>query len=164
MEAVKALKTRKSIRMYKKNKVSRKTIKKILDCGRLAPTAMNVQPWEFVVVENKETLKKIADIMKHSQFFGDAPVCIFVFCKNTEYYLEDGSAATENILIAANAFNLGSCWIAGDKQGYAKNISEILKVPDNYNLVSIVSVGFQEGAAEHQPKRSLKEVIHWEHF
>ena len=97
----------------------------------------------------------------YGKFIKDAPVCIAVFCKDTKYYLEDGSAATTYILLAAKAFGLGSCWIAGDKKFYAEKIRKYLNVPEGYKLISLISIGYPE-ETPLPPKRPLKDVLHWE--
>ncbi|MCD6221987.1 nitroreductase family protein, partial [bacterium] len=115
-EVIKLLKERRSIRKYQKKEVPEDIIEGIIDCARFAPSAMNIQPWEFIVITEEEMRKKIADITDYGKFIADAPLCIAVFCKDTKYYLEDGSAATTYILLAAKAYGLGSCWVAGDKK------------------------------------------------
>ncbi len=164
MDAIKAIKTRKSIRAYKPDKIKKEILEEIVDCGRLAATAMNVQPWEFVVITDSEKLIKISELMNHSQFVGKSSAGIFIISKNTEYYLEDISAATENILIACNAHKLGACWIAGDKQSFAEPIKNFIGVPKDYKLVSIVSLGVADENPPAKEKRPLSEVIHWEKY
>jgi len=161
MDFLKILKERRSIRKYQKKEVPKEIIEDIIDCARFAPTAINIQPWEFIVITDKNKREKIADITDYGKFIKDAPVCIGVFCKDTKYYLEDGSAATTYILLAAKAYGLGSCWIAGDKKKYAEKIREILGVPEGYKLISLISIGYPD--EEPKPKkRDLEEVIHWE--
>jgi hypothetical protein len=75
------------------------------------------------------------------RFIESAPVCIAVFCRETKYLLKDGSAATQNILNAARAHSLGSCWVAGDKKAYAARVRSTLGVPADYRLVSLVAIG-----------------------
>ncbi|MGC8977086.1 MAG: nitroreductase family protein [Candidatus Ratteibacteria bacterium] len=161
METLKVLKERRSIRRYQKKEVPKDIIENIIDCARFAPTAINIQPWEFVVITDQKMREKIADITDYGKFIKEAPCCIAVFCKDTKYYLEDGSAATTYILLAAKDYGLGSCWIAGDKKAYAEKIKEILGVPEGYKLVSLISIGYP--SEEPKPKkRELKEVLHWE--
>jgi len=161
MDALKALKQRRSIRSFQNRPVPKEILTDIIDCGRLAATARNLQPWEFIVVTEAETRKNIAQLTDYGKFIAQAPVCIAVFCQETKYYLEDGSAATENILIAAQACGLGSCWVAGDKKPYAEKIRCLLGVPENYRLVSLVALGYP--AEKPLPsKRPLEEVLHWE--
>ena len=119
MEALEAIKTRRSVRSFSNKPVEREIIERILDCARLAPSANNTQPWEFVVVTDQAIRESIAGLTDYGKFIAEAPVCIAVFCKDTKYYLEDGCAASENILVAAWALGLSSCWVAGDKKQYS---------------------------------------------
>jgi nitroreductase len=155
------IKSRRSVRAYLPRSVSRKILEDIIDCARLAPTARNDQPWEFVVVTEKLMLEAIARFADHGRFIGDAPVCVAVFSKDTKYYIEDGSAATENIMLAARAHGLGSCWVAGDKKMYAEDIRKLLKVPDGFKLVSLVALG-ETASIPPIRKRPLKDLLHWE--
>lgn len=161
MDALECLKTRRSIRSYERTPVEQDVIDDIIDCARLAPTAINIQPWEFVVVTDEDVQRKIADFTDHGKFIAHAPVCVGVFCEDTKYYLEDGCAATVNILHAAHAHGLGSCWVAGDKKPYANEIRELLGVPSNYKLISLVSIGHTEENPT-MSKRSLHTVLHRE--
>ncbi|HOL66307.1 MAG TPA: nitroreductase family protein [bacterium] len=161
MDALKVLKERRSVRSFQNRAVPREVITDIVDCGRLAATARNLQPWEFVVVTEAGTREKLAEITDYGKFIAQAPVCIVVFCRETKYYLEDGSAATQNLLLAATACGLGSCWVAGDKKPYAEDICRLLNAPAGYRLVTLVAVGYP--AEKPSPsKRLLSEVLHWE--
>jgi len=164
MHALEALYTRRSIRRFKADPVQRSQIEQIVDAGRLAATANNLQPWEFVVITDEAMRKKIAGITDYGKFIAQSPACIVTFCKETKYYLEDGSAATQNMLVAARALGLGSCWVAGDKKAYAEEIRALLGVPRGYKLISLVAVGHPAESRSGAGKRSLKEVLHWERF
>jgi len=163
MDAIEVLKTRRSVRAYQPEPVPKRIIEDVIDCGRLAATAVNIQPWEFVVVTEPETLRRIAETTDHGKFISDAPVCIVVLCHDTKYYLEDGSAATENILLAARAHGLGSCWVAGDKKPYASDICRLVGAPRGYKLVSLIPIGYPAETPE-QTKRPLADVLHWERY
>jgi nitroreductase len=103
---------------------------------------MNLQPWLFGVVRDTSTLKKIAQLTDHGKFIADAPLCIAVFGeKKATYYLEDCCAATENLIIALQAYGVSSCWVAGEKKAYAEQVRILLNVPDGYTLVSLVPAG-----------------------
>jgi nitroreductase len=164
MDAIEALKTRRSVRKFTGREITRSIIEDIIDTGRLAPSANNVQSWEFVVVSNQKTREEIAKICDYGKFIKDAPVCVAVFCKDTKYFLEDGCASTENILVAARSYGIGSCWVAGDKKAYAPKIGELLKVPSSYKLISILALGYTDQKIEPHGKRALRDVIHWEEF
>jgi nitroreductase len=163
MDAIEALKTRRCVRAYTEQSVPREIIQDIIDCGRLAATARNEQPWEFVVVTSPNQLRSIAQKAEFGHFIAQAPVCILVLCKETKYYLEDGSNATQNILLAARAHGLGACWVAGDKKEYADEIRREAGAPDGYKLVSMIPIGYP-AELPHKEKRLLDEVIHWDKF
>jgi len=163
MDAIQALKSRRCIRVFRPDPVPKSLLEELIDCARLAPTAINIQPWEFVVVTSPETLRKIAEATDHGRFIADAPACVVVLCRETKYFLEDGSAATENILLAAHALGLGACWVAGDKKPYAGEICRLIGAPDGYRLISLIPVGYpaeQPGIS----KRPLVDVLHWERY
>lgn len=163
MDALECMKTRRSVRSYSDKAVSKEIIEDIVDCGRLAATAINIQPWQFVAVLDSATKKRIADTTDHGKFIEQSPVCIAVFCQDSKYYLEDGSAATQNMLNAARAYGLGSCWVAGDKKQYAEDIRELLDVPSGYHLVSLIAVGYS--AEDRNPiKKPLSEILHWDKY
>lgn len=161
MNAIECLKTRRSIRAYESAPVPREVIEDIIDCGRMAATAINVQPWVFVAVQHESRRQAIADLTDYGKSIAQAPLCIAVFCQDSKYYLEDGCAATQNILNAAKAHGLGSCWIAGDKKAYARDVARILNIPDDYNLISLIAVGYA-AQAPSPPKKPLSDVMHWE--
>ncbi|MCX6089493.1 MAG: nitroreductase family protein [Candidatus Atribacteria bacterium] len=165
MDIFDILKTRRSVRRFKADPVPREMIEEIIDCARLAPSAVNIQPWEFIVVTEPERKKAVADLTDHGKFIKEAPVLIAVFCRKSKYFLEDGSAATENILLAAWAIGLGSCWVAGDKKPYVDLVRDTLSVPVDYTLVSLIPLGYPvEQPSTPIGKRALPELIHWEQF
>lgn len=163
MDAIEALKTRHSVRAYSDQPVPRGVLEDIIDCGRLAASAINIQPWEFVVVTDPATLRKLAETTDHGRFIAGAPVCVVVLCQATKYYLEDGSAATQNILLAARAHGLGACWVAGDRKPYAADICNIVGAPEGLRLVSLIPMGYPAENPE-KPKRPLADVLHWEKY
>jgi nitroreductase len=163
MDCIEALKTRRAIRAYTGEAVARETIEDIVDCGRLAATARNVQPWEFIVVTERAMLREVAAATDYGNFIAQAAACIAVLCQETKYYLEDGCNASQNILVAARAHGLGACWVAGDKKPYADRVRRMLGAPEGYKLVSLLAIGHP---AEHpgKEKRPLSAVLHWERY
>ncbi len=159
-----AIRSRHSVREFKRDPLPKDVIEKIVDAGCAAPTARGEEPWELVVVTNVETLKTIARITDYGKFIGDAAACIVVVCRDTKYYLEDGCAATENMLIAAHDLGVGGCWVAGDKKPYAPRISEALGVPQGYRLVSMIALGWPKEKGAPSKRRPRESVLHWERF
>jgi nitroreductase len=163
MDCIEALKTRRSIRAYTGEPVAREAIEDIIDCGRLAATAVNIQPWEFVVVTETEMLRAIARATDFGRFIAQAAVCVVVLCKDTKYYLEDGCNASQNILVAARAHGLGACWVAGDKKPYAEKVRRMIGAPDGSRLISLLPIG-HPAEEPRKDKRPLSDVLHWEKF
>lgn len=166
MDNLEILKKRRSIREYSDKAIAKETLEKIVDAARFSPTARNAQPWEFVIITEKATLKKIADLAENGRFLAQATAGIAVFCADGKYYLEDGCAATCNILLAATALGIGSCWVAGDKKPYCNEVAKLFNVPSSYKLVSLVALGYPKSKDSFHiaEKRQLKEIAHWESF
>ena len=163
MDAIEVLKTRRCVRSYTQEPVPKSTIEDIVDCARLAATARNEQLWEFIVITDRKIRQRLAAQATNGPVIAEAPVCIVTVCKDGAYYLEDGSAATQNILLAARAHGLGSCWVAGDKKPYAQAVLEIIGAHEGYKLVSLVSIGHTTETPK-LAKRPLSDVLHWEEF
>jgi nitroreductase len=95
------------------------------------------------VVRDRALLSEIADRADHGKFIAGAALCFAVFGeKKAKYYLEDCCAATENLIIALQAYGVGSCWVAGEKKDYAEDIRKLLHVPGQYTLVSLLAAGY----------------------
>ncbi len=164
MDLFKAIETRHSVRAYSRKEIKKEDLEQIINAARLAPTARGEEPWEFIAVTKKEMLEEIGSLAQNGAFIKNAAAGVVVVSKDTKYYLEDGSAATENILLAATALGIGSCWIAGDKKPYAEKILSLFGTPAGYKLVSIISLGYPEGEAKPHPKRNTAAVIHYNQF
>jgi nitroreductase len=162
-EMLEFLKKRRSIRAYTEQPVAREVLEDIVDFGRLAATAMNDQPWEFVIVTDKAVLRRLPEMTGHAQFIATAAACILVISKPTCHYLEDASAASEHILLAAHAHGLGACWVAGEKEAYADAIRQLAGAPEGYRLICLIPVGYPAESPEME-KRSLQDVLHWETY
>ena len=161
----KAILERRSARTFKPDTpIAKEIIEELIEAAGMAPTARNVQPWEFLVVSDKNNLKAIADKAENGRFIAGCSACIAVFCRETKYYLEDGCAACENILIRSHDLGLSSCWVAGDKKPYAEAIKGLLAVPADYRLVSLIALGYSDAECKERQKRPVKELLHWERF
>jgi len=163
---LKLLKIRRSIRGFQNKDIPQEQLEKIVDTARFAPSARNVQPWEFVVVTDKNKIAELANLGQNAGFMAQAPACIAVFCADTRYFLEDGSAATCNILLSATALGIGSCWIAGDKKPYCLQVNALLNAPSGMKLISLIALGYpqEENTFKIAEKRALQELLHWEKF
>ena len=159
-----AISKRVSVRAYAPKPVPRDVLEKIADAGRLAPTGRGEEPWEFVAVTDKGSLKELGRLADSGRFLAGAGAAVAVFCRQAKYYIEDGSAATQNMLLAATALGVASCWVAGDKKPYVGEVTKLLGVPPDFKLVSLISIGWPKEKIKQSKNRSLDEVLHWEKF
>jgi nitroreductase len=158
------IKSRHSVRKFKPDPVDDLVIRDAIECAAHAPTAKNMQPWLFGVIKNKEMLQKIARTTDNGKFIADAPLCIAVFGEKMEkYYLEDCCAATENLILALQAYGINSCWVAGEKKQYAETIRTLLGVPEKYTLVSLVAAG-SPSEMTIAKKKEMKHIVFFEEF
>lgn len=156
--------TRTSIRDYEARTVEKEKIEKMLRAAMAAPTAMNKQPWHFVVVDQRNVLDALAGANPYAKMLKKAPLAIVV-CGNTDkmiegggrdFWIQDASAATENLLLAAHAMGLGAVWTgAYPSEERCISISKVLSLSDNLIPLNMIVVGYP---AEHpQPKQKFKE-------
>lgn len=158
------IKSRHSVRKFKPDPVDELVIRDAIECAALAPTARNVQPWLFGVIRDKQMLARIAALTSNGKFIADCAVCFAIFCEKKEtYYLEDGCAATENLILGLQAHGVASCWVAGDKKDYATEVRTLLNVPDTHTLVSLVASGIP-AEVTIAPKKPQKKILFFEQF
>lgn len=161
MDALEAIHTRRSIRKYREEQVPRADIEKIVDAGRLAATGSNQQPWDFIAVTDREMIGKFRVA---GAWIAAAPVVIAVVLDpGSRWWIEDGSAAIQNMLIASQALGYGACWVEGDALPREEYLKELLGVPAGKRLMALIPVGVPDEAPTRQ-KKPLEQVLHWERF
>lgn len=161
---------RRSIRQYQEIPVEKEKIELLLKAAMAAPSGMNIKPWEFVVITDPEVLGKIRSSLMFAKF--NAPAAIAV-CGNTSlfknpmaarFWVQDCSAATQNILIAAVELGLGTVWLGVHPvHVFTKRISEILSLPKHVIPLNVIYVGYP---AEEKTARTQFDArrVHWESF
>jgi nitroreductase len=165
MDLFVAIKGRRSVRKYKKQAMEKNVIMEIVDAGRFGASAYNACPWRYVVINEAERLRSLSEVVgRNGLFIKDAGAAIIALCKaDAKYYIEDTSAGVQNILLAAYAKGIGTCWIAGDKKDYCPQVLSFVNAPADYRLVAIISCGYpDENPIKNKPK--LDEVIVWDRF
>lgn len=163
---------RKSVRSYTSEPVPDEMIEKMLRAAMAAPTAMNRQPWEFVVIKDRAVLDELSGKLKYAKMLSQAPLAIVV-CAETMITLADGtqvennfwehdaSAATQNLLLAAEAMGLGAVWTASSDEPRCSIVKETLGIPGTIKPLCVIPIGFPAG--DDQPKDKWKpEKIHYE--
>jgi len=161
---------RRSIRAYKEKPVERGLLDKLLQAAMAAPTASNNRPWEFVVVTNDETMEKFRQCLPYGKFYAPAAI---VVCANPQvgrkrasfaYWVQDCSAAAENIHIAAAGLGLGSCWLGvHPRRKRIQVIREIVGLPENVRPLCIIYCGYPD--KEKEPRTQYDPArVYWEKY
>jgi nitroreductase len=169
MEAIKALLTRRSIRKYTAQEVPKEITRELVNAGMHAPSARNHQPWHFVVVDKREILDALSVAHPHAKMLQQATLAILV-CGDKSiqeaegYIVQDCSAATQNIMLAAHAHGLGSVWLGMyPREERMLKVSELLDIPDHILPVALIALGHPDEVKE-APDRYKTERIHWNKF
>jgi nitroreductase len=156
---------RRSIRSFTPQKVELEKTEVLLKAAMLAPSAKNKQPWNFIVIDDRSILDKIMEVHPYSKMFSTANLGILV-CgdlvqqHDTGYWIADCAAATENLLLAATAIGLGSCWVGIYPREERMNAMKVLfALPHHVKAFALVALGY---AAEEKkvPERYHPEKIH----
>ena len=173
MDVFEAMKQRRSVRNYTNEEVSEEDVWQLIEAARLAPSAGNVQPWEFVIIKDRETKRILSSAALNQSFIEKAPVVIVVCADIAKaersygrrgeslYCLQDTAAATENIILAAQALGLATCWVGAFREN---EVTRAVKAPNNVRPVAIVPVGYPAKRPMASHKRSVEDVVHYEAF
>ena len=152
---------RRSIRSYKKEPIPDEVLRNILEAGRLAPSADNAQPWHFIVVTDSRIKEKLSR-GRWNYFIKDSAVTV-VGCgyKENEWSTIDVTIALENMVIAAEAQGVGSCWIGDFVE---EEVKKLLGIPNNLKVIALVSFGYPAEKPTPDNKKSLREIVHYNKF
>jgi len=158
MEVLQAIKTRRSIRKYRKDPVPQEELEKVLDAGRWAPSASNLQPWKFIVISDLEVKERVAKSLAWGIFLAEAPMGIAVVADPgvSKHPVEDGSIAAYSMLLAVHAVGLGACWL--NPSASEEEVKEILGIPKGERLISVISIGYPDEAPS-STRKELKDII-----
>jgi nitroreductase len=173
LEVLEAIKGRRSIRAFTEQPVSEEEVETLIDAARNAPSAGNIQPWEFIVIRKPEIKHEVAVASGNQTFIKEAPVVIVV-CANenmsgssygsrgaTLYCIQDTAAAIQNILLTAYALRLGTCWVGAFRE---EEVRKTLGIPEGVRPVAIIPVGHPTANPPEHPRRPINEIVHYEKF
>ena len=155
------IETRRSIRKYKNTPISKEKINNILEAARIAPSAGHRQPWHFIVVENKETIKKLAK----REWAAEAPVMIVGLADqeaSPHWCINDLGIAFEHIVLAATDLGLGTCWMGQSKR--EELVKSLLDIPDKFRVIALTPLGVSDETPDSKDRKSLDDIVSWEKY
>jgi len=142
MDVYEAITIRKSIRSYRSDPITHDVLQRILEAGRLAPSAANRMPWKFIIVTEPQKRRTLADLCTYGKFLAESPVVI-VGCgdrkSSPKWCVVDTAIALENMVLAATGEGIGTCWIGSFPE---EKVKSLLKIPDDFSVVALLAVGY----------------------
>ena len=173
MDVLEAIKGRRSIRAFKNQGVPAEIVEELIDAARWAPSAGNIQPWEFIIVRKPRIKRRLVETALDQMFIEEAPVVIVV-CADEErssqgygvrgktlYCIQDTAAAMQNIHLTAYSLGLGTCWVGAFRE---EETRKILKIPRGMRPVAIIPVGYPAEAPTARMRKSTSQIVHYETF
>jgi nitroreductase len=168
MDLMQAIRTRRSIRNFRDKSVEEEKLLAVLEAGRLAPSARNMQDWRFIVVKDSATRQRLAEAARDQQFVAQAPVVIaacgtsdLVMTCGQPAYAIDVAIALDHMTLAAASLDLGTCWIGAF---YEDKVKEILGVPQEIRVVALLPLGYPAKQPGPLARKTLDEIVAWEHW
>ncbi len=171
MDFYDAIKKRKSVRKYKSDPIPEEVLDRILEAGRIAPSAKNIQPWRFIVIKDPEIKKKVAEASRGQLWMADADV-ILVGCILEKIawghmggYMNSGpvdlAIALDHMILAAANEGLGTCWIGAFVEQDVKNI---LQVPEDVRVMALTPIGYPAEEPKDRGRKAPKEIISYDKY
>jgi len=167
LDVYEAIKTRSSIRAFKPDPVERKTLLRLIEAARLAPSASNRQEWRFIIVTDAQKRKRLMEAARGQRFVGEAPAVIVACAETDEHqmtcgqlcYPIDVAIAVDHITLAAVAEGLGTCWIGAF---FEAPVKELLGIPQDVRVVALLPVGYPAAGGRPKSRLALEKIVCWE--
>jgi nitroreductase len=163
MDVVEAIRTLRAVRRYQERPVPDATVQRILEAGRATGSAMNEQPWQFVVVRDRAALRRLGALARTGPYVAEAPLAIVVAVERTRFAVSDASRAIQSMLLAAWADGVGSNWVGF---GGLEEIGALLGVPRTLDVLAVLPFGYPAGRCGRGAKRRkpLEAIAHRERY
>jgi nitroreductase len=163
MEAFEAIRTLLAVRSYKDTPVPDDVVRRILEAGRLTGSGMNRQPWHFIVIRERDTLRRIGALATSGSYVAQAPLAIVVVTDRSRFAVSDASRAIQSMLLAGWADGVGSNWVGF---GGLESARALLDIPDSLDVLAILPFGYPARAVGRGKKqrKPLRDVAHLEKY
>lgn len=162
METIHTIEKRRSVRNFTGDPIPLSDLEEIVNAARVAPSGNNKQPWDFIVVTDEAIRQHLSKAASWSA--NASAIIVVVLDPSSKYWVEDGSAAIENILLAATDLGYGSCWLQGNANPHEAEFKLLLNIPERLRILSLVPIGVPVEWPEPKEKKPLEDVLHWETY
>ncbi|MGA2625524.1 MAG: nitroreductase family protein [Candidatus Bathyarchaeia archaeon] len=163
MDTYTCIRTRREIRDYLDKPIPNETVQRILEAGRLAPSSKNSQPWHFIVIKDRMTLKKVSELTPTGAHIAKAAMAIAILMDAAKLPEIDGARAVQNMVLEAWEMGVGSCWVTNF---YDDGVKDLLGVPQRMKLITVMPFGYPIELKTKRKKirKPLSEIVHSEKF
>ncbi len=166
MEVSDCIRTRRTVRTFKADPVPDEVVHRMLQAARWAPSSGNSQPWHFIVIKARETLAALGDIATQGPFVADAPLAIAIVMDDAPRPQLDAGRALQQMELVAWSEGLGTCFVGFREAGQADRVKELLGIPANMELITVLPFGYREEGFEGRgvARKPMSEMAHSEIF
>ena len=166
MDVFDCIRTRRTVRDFKPDPVPEAIVQKILQAARWAPSSSNSQPWHFIVVKNRDTIKELGRIATQGTFIAQAPLAIAIVMEDTRRPQLDAGRALQQMELVAWSEGLGTCFVGMRAEEQQQEVKQLLGIPEQMELITILPFGYRvEGArGRGTPRKPMSEIAHGERF
>ena len=163
MEAFDAVRTLLAVRRYLDRPIPETIVRKIVEAGRLTGSAMNLQPWHFIVIEDRQTLRRLGALARSGPYVAEAPLAIVVAVEKTGYAVSDASRAIQSMLLVAWSEGVGSNWVGF---GSLDKVNALLEIPAGLDALAILPFGYPADKIGQGKKnrKALRVIAHRERY
>ena len=163
MDVFEAVRTLLAVRSYKDAPIPDAVVRRIVEAGRLTGSGMNRQPWHFIVVRDRDTLRRLGQLAQSGPYVAEAPLAIVVAVEQSRFGVSDASRAIQSMLLTAWADGVGSNWVGF---GGLDKVKALLDVPDKLDVLAILPFGYpaRPVGRGNKQRKALGQVAHRERF
>ena len=163
MEVFDAVRTVLAVRSYQDKRIPPDTVRRIVEAGRVSASSMNGQPWHFIVVENRDTLRQLGALAQTGPYVAHAPLAVIVAIEKTRFAVSDASRAIQSMILTAWSEGVGSNWV-----GFLglTGVKALLGIPPDLDVLAILPFGYpaQARGGERKQRKSISHVAYRERF
>jgi nitroreductase len=162
-EVFETVRTVLAVRRFKDTPIPAEVVGRIVEAARLTASAVNKQPWHFIVVQDPDDLRSLGALARSGPYIAQAPVAVVVAIEDTKFAVSDASRAIQSMVLTAWAEDVGSNWVGF---GGLEEVKSLLEIPEELDVLAIVPFGYPAGVASdpRKKRKSLDQVVHRERF